>query len=1460
MASSNKSAKQYVGDARENLVGRLQNLPLVVEKLHQKKVFNGNEVSEIEAEPEKYNKSRKILDFVLNKGEEACYQFLLILYHERKLVLPKTKSSSRDLDLHTWICLFSFRDEAEDYNHGPQSCQDLQKYMKTSTRQMLGQQWMKSQSVYGEKGKEDFTFIPLVLDTNTTKYTPHNKVKLKSKKSKKPRTKKMKAYIPRDTQGKSPEDLLNSKDKNILIVGKPGIGKTTVVKQMLHHWAKRNDRTLDFMFYFDENTLSNTSAAVTLEELLLSTFFISDMEMKTHAEEIMQYLQEYSERVTIVFDGISGDFLNNTVFLKIMENELLPEAKIVATCRSEEEYELSHWPTCTIYVQGFSEESIYDFFSKMSHIDPELVDSVINNPALFSLCHVPMYAFMVAACIQYYSSDEVKTQCTATELYVRIFRHCLQRHGNKKLRHLDVYIKNCRDMVLSLAECAFNATKLKTINLEFDYDEKNIATAFLKTATVVSPAFARNVCAFPHNTMQEFFSALWLLEKTEILDEMLQLCQNEETQHIKYVIPFLCGLHSQANIPLLKCLFPVNKVKENTNALFEKVLNTFFCDDVDITFICQCLYEFQSPEFCCSFLKKIDYCLDFSQEHLDPYTCCAVSYVISNSRNEQVHLDLEKSAVSLSGLRTILKHSQYLRDFSATLCQVWTMALKYEELSYLIHLVQLCENEIHIPMSSHTDVLAKAGIIVTQNSNNICLHLHCDQDPQQLKDLVYRVLSWLPHISVLQFDVTHGEKEHEKRCRTFRLNLCLQAALHHPQNIHQSVHKILPSKEQSDFLLDLYSHVKQYESETGSSVLPALLPVYQSVPDVWSINLSERKVSLLLEVLKLQIMMKPVELRDCTGKESEVRSFLQCLPYISQLRFNKFESKHGTEEQNKRLRKFTLDLCLQAALHQPQNIQETVKKVTAYDYKEQSDFLLDLFSHVKQYESETGSSVLPALLPVYQSVLFWTINLSERKVSLLLEVLKLQTKKKPVDLRDCTGEESEVRSFLQCLPHISYLWFNQFESKHGTEEQNKSLRKFTLDLCLQAALHQPQHFWETVQKVIAYDYKKASDFLLDLCSHVKQYESKTGSSVLPALLPVYQSVLFWTINLSERKVSLLLEVLKLQTEKKPVDLRDFTEEESEVRSFLQCLPYISHLRFNEFESKHGTEEQNKRFRKFTLDLCLQAALHQPQNIRETVEKVIAYSHKEQSDFLLDLCSHVKQYESETGSSVLPALLPVYQSVSVWSINLSERKVSIFLEVLKLQTQKKLVELRDCTGEESEVRSFLQCLPYISQLRFNEFESKYGNKGQEKRFRKFKMDLYLQASSHQPQNTQQTVEKVMTLFKENEIEIDDDYKDYYYKEQSDFLLDLYSHVKQYESETGSSVLPALLPVYQSGPDVWSINLSKRNISLLLEVLKLQTQKKPVDLRDCTDEESKVRSFLQCLPYISQLRCVLNTVEY
>ncbi|XP_067357242.1 uncharacterized protein [Channa argus] len=238
------------------------------------------------------------------------------------------------------------------------------------------------------------------------------------------------------------------------------------------------------------------------------------------------------------------------------------------------------------------------------------------------------------------------------------------------------------------------------------------------------------------------------------------------------------------------------------------------------------------------------------------------------------------------------------------------------------------------------------------------------------------------------------------------------------------------AKYQSDFLLDLFSDVKDYETKTGLRVLPSLLSVFQSAPRVWFINLSERKTSILLEVLKLQPEKKPVKLTGWSDEESEVRSFLQFLPYISQLSFDPQSS--DPSEKN---RIFVNLLCAAAEREQQtgEKILELLSSVCTYqtfplgdddddDPEYQCDFLLDLFSHVKDYETKTGLRVLPSLLSVFQSApRVWFINLSERKTSILLEVLKLQPEKKPVKLTGWSDEESEVRSFLQCLPYISQL-------------------------------------------------------------------------------------------------------------------------------------------------------------------------------------------------------------------------------------------------------------------------------------------------------------------------------------------------------------------------------------------------------------------------------------------------------
>ena len=138
-------------------------------------------------------------------------------------------------------------------------------------------------------------------------------------------------------------------------------------------------------------------------------------------------------------------------------------------------------------------------------------------------------------------------------------------------------------------------------------------------------------------------------------------------------------------------------------------------------------------------------------------------------------------------------------------------------------------------------------------------------------------------------DQTVSPYERSNRKKRSILNLCLQAAIYERETIETTLDTVLSltdvyHNQKHDFLLDLYSHAKDCETQTGRSILPSLQPVYQSAPAVWSIDLSKRKASILLEVLKLQPEKKPVELKGWSDDESELRSFLQCLPYISQLR------------------------------------------------------------------------------------------------------------------------------------------------------------------------------------------------------------------------------------------------------------------------------------------------------------------------------------------------------------------------------------------------------------------------------------------------------------------------------------------------------------------------------------------------------------------------------------------------
>ncbi|XP_042071184.1 uncharacterized protein LOC102290299 isoform X4 [Haplochromis burtoni] len=1457
MACTSQSALDYVKHAKPHLISGLKDLSVILENLNQKGVLGDEEVSNIKAEKTDEDKRRTTLISVIKKGEAACYELLKIIDRTRKrtlekLLLPPEKNSDASteknkFDLHHWISCFSFKEETQvdtNYLQGPRSCHKYQEMLKSNAKEKSNEFWAASKNWFEGNKTPDLSYSSLILDTEQS-VCPSKIKKLKKRKSKLSRPKKLRTYIPEEKPTISPSELLKT-DKNILLVGKPGIGKTALTHEMLRLWAERESKELDYMFYFDMRETAQIVNAKNLEELLFS-FYCGPDEGK---DAVLQDIQSHSDNVTIIFDGLTD--ISSPVVTKILKNKLLPLAKIIITCRpDDEDTKFFSGNFDRVEVKGFSEQTIKTYLSATLGEDQT---KVLSSVELVTLCHVPMYALMMAVC---FSSKDAPQPCTITEIYINIVRYCLQINSRTKNQKLNFFIKTKREEILSLAEAAFLSTQQKTVNLTDLTCDDSCVLSFLKPL-LIKEAVTETITtyAFLHYTVQEFFAALWLLKNPDKIRDVFQQCLTEEKKHMKHLIPFMCRLLNEKSPSLMKHLIPDQDLKNTSNWFFKELINTFLphlCEQeaadtegsglhVHILFVCQCLYESQSPEACVYLLDKLDYHLDLSGDSLDPYPCCAVAYVVTQSKERKIRLNLEDVIISEQGMRQLFGCFENVQWSDSLARQLWELFLISEEQMDFVTLLSLDGNHLHLPTQGEKQLYERAVEVIQRMPTKVNVCLYWDNETPPCHSQCESLLKAFPFISSVSFrgpvswsqEKYHGTLEREQK-RLF-MDLCLKAALHDGPNFYNVVKTLLPlfpvKTDLDNIFLDLFQYVN---SKEFLGDFQGLRPFFQSAPAVWSINLSERKTSILLEVLKLQPEKKQVELTGCSHEESEVRSFLQCLPYISQLRFISRLSDPSEEIR------FLGNLICAAAERDQQageKILELLSSVCRYKGFPLKDIWCDLLLDLYCYKNKTGLSVLPSLQSVFQSApAVWSINLSERKTSILLEVLKLQPEKKQVELTGCSHEESEVRSFLQCLPYISQLSVIPQLSEPSEET------RFLGNLFCAAAEREQQtgeKILELLSSVCRYKTFPLTeiwcDFLFDLYSHVKDYEIKTGLSVLPSLQSVSQSApAVWSINLSERKTSILLEVLKLQPEKKQVELTGCSHEKSEVLSFLQCLPYISQLSFSPsfllssqtdltWEEAEREQQPEEKILELLISVCRHGTF--PFNERCSCADC---------DFLLDLFSHVKDCEAKTGLSVLPSLQSVFSAPAVWFINLSERKTSILLEVLKLQPEKKQVELTGCSHEKSEVRSFLQCLPYISQLSVDTNTS-------DEDTTRFFGDLFCAAAEREQHTGKKILELLSSVCR---------YKNSPLKQKwCDFLMDLYS----YETKTGRSVLHLLQSVFQSAPAVWSINLSQRKTSILLEVLKLQPEKKQVELTGCSHEESEVRSFLQCLPYISQLSVV------
>ena len=373
-------------------------------------------------------------------------------------------------------------------------------------------------------------------------------------------------------------DKLHDKDvpKTVLILGRPGVGKTTVIKQMARLWAEGKlwKDTVEYLFVVTLHNY-NQERKLTLTDLLLDGLGLTESERNV----AMQLLRTQRSKVTLVAEG--WDELSykdtgirerddnklfglNTILSSLTNNTMLPEARIVITSRPSHNLPPRNR---TIEMYGFTDDSIQNYIEQFSRDDKELKvfigDYLKNNVNIASMCFLPIHCNFVCACLSdmrlsTQNEDTPTAVITLTRLYVLAAINLANKlHPALKHIHMQndskLFFDTVGNSLICHSELAKHNTMSTTVRIlcyeedldRFGVHEEDRGTGFLAECQVKGrvACFKRKCWTFNHLTLQEMFAAIGLLRGPqqallELVEDKASIRQREVL--IKFVIGLWC--------------------------------------------------------------------------------------------------------------------------------------------------------------------------------------------------------------------------------------------------------------------------------------------------------------------------------------------------------------------------------------------------------------------------------------------------------------------------------------------------------------------------------------------------------------------------------------------------------------------------------------------------------------------------------------------------------------------------------------------------------------------------------------------------------------------------------------------------------------------------------------------------------------------------------------------------------
>ena len=453
------------------------------------------------------------------------------------------------------------------------------------------------------------------------------------------------------------KDTKNEIPRSILVIGRPGIGKTVLTEKLLRDWANKVDKYYSdkIAFYFKLRWFSNYELeSMSLKEFLRYGTRLSDENFECIYEQIMNN----PKKTILIFDGLDefyGNLLRwleqaslipddpNTImspinlFIKLVLGGILKGATVLVTSRpNADDFYSKLCFDRKVEIIGFTSDKIEEYVTRFcnnnnkSDLKSKIWNHIKSSSELLNLCYIPVNSFIVcltlSECLSEPGNDTSALPTMLTEIYQNALsyfeKHDHERNGSPMTGET---LKKFQE----LAFCGMESGDL-IFDQEF-VDEEMKKSCLLNS--MLNPVFPiQNQFCFIHLTIQEFLAATHVTET--FTPEQIKKFVSDHLKNVKWhlVLQFIAGRLKRLKFTMVDYKNCVSAFTENFTVSDGAALLSYH-----EVFVMKCLRESGNGEVVreiCETSAMNDVVSLWGQcEDFSPSDCAAVSFVCKNMKN-----------------------------------------------------------------------------------------------------------------------------------------------------------------------------------------------------------------------------------------------------------------------------------------------------------------------------------------------------------------------------------------------------------------------------------------------------------------------------------------------------------------------------------------------------------------------------------------------------------------------------------------------------------------------------------------------------------------------------------------------------------------------------------------------------------------------------------------------------------